>query len=241
MPLRDHFHPPLSEERGWPTIHHHWIAEIAAYLNEELLPEGFYAESECAIGGHLEIDVASLDEITNGHNFHPTNNGVATLSWAPPAATGVIALAVPDSIEARIISTVSGRTVVAAIEIVSPSNKDRAESRAAFVAKCQSFLTAGVGLIVVDIVTNRRANLHQELMLALGQPRRVATDDSPIYAAAYRPSRVKEEGDRLEFWSHELEIGELLPELPLALRNGPIYPLDLERTYESACRRNRIV
>ena len=46
-------------------------------------------------------------------------------------------------------STVTGATLVAAIELVSPGNKDRPEARLAFAAKCVSYLTRGVGLIVV--------------------------------------------------------------------------------------------
>ena len=77
-----------------------------------------------------------------------------------------------------------------AIELVSPVNKDRAEARLAFAAKCVSYLTRGIGLIAVDIVTNHLANLHNEVMRLFGRgepyllPTAVAT-----YAVVYRPSR----------------------------------------------------
>ena len=44
----------------------------------------------------------------------------------------------------RIYDTEYGRRLVAAIEIVSPSNKDRRESRRAFVAKVAALLQKGV-------------------------------------------------------------------------------------------------
>ena len=75
----------------------------------------------------------------------------------------------PDDIEVQVFSTSTGATLVAAIELVSPGNKDRPETRGAFAAKCVSYLTRGIGLIVVDIVTNRLANLHNEVMTLLGQ------------------------------------------------------------------------
>ena len=75
----------------------------------------------------------------------------------------------PDDIEVQVFATVTGATLVGAIELVSPGNKDRPETRRAFAAKCVSYLTRGIGLIVVDIVTNRLANLHNEVIGLLGQ------------------------------------------------------------------------
>lgn len=59
-----------------------------------------------------------------------------------------------------VFSSEAGARLVAAIELVSPANKDPADTRRAFVAKCASYLSQGIGLIVVDIVTTRHANLH---------------------------------------------------------------------------------
>ena len=53
---------------------------------------------------------------------------------------------------------------MAAIELVSPGNKDRDGHRQAFAIKCASYLCQGISLIVIDIVTTRRANLHNEIM-----------------------------------------------------------------------------
>jgi len=44
---------------------------------------------------------------------------------------------------------------VAAIELVSPGNKDRPETCRLFAAKCVAYLTRGIGLVVIDIVTER--------------------------------------------------------------------------------------
>jgi hypothetical protein len=48
-----------------------------------------------------------------------------------------------------------GPRLVAAIEIVSPSNKDRPENRGAFVAKVAALLQRDVSVSFVDIVTIR--------------------------------------------------------------------------------------
>ena len=142
--------------------------------------------------------------------------------------------------EVLVLSMATGATLVGAIELVSPGNKDRREARQAFAAKCMVYLSRGIGLLMVDIVTNRRANLHNELMAALGQSGRFLLEPSAAtYAAAYRPSR-QPTGDQIELWPTPLALGESLPVLPLALRNAGLVPVDLEETYTEACHRSRL-
>src|SRR5436190_15008489 len=80
MPLLDHFHPPLRDQRHWEGFHHSWAAIIAHQLNEELLPPDYYAEPEISMGTGLEIDVATLQQPGNGTGGKST----ATQVWAPP-------------------------------------------------------------------------------------------------------------------------------------------------------------
>jgi hypothetical protein len=70
----------------------------------------------------------------------------------------------PDTFEVRVLSTDTGPRLVAAIELISPGNKDRATERRAFATKVASYLYQGISVIIVDIVTNRRANLHNEVL-----------------------------------------------------------------------------
>src|SRR5207249_295032 len=119
-------------------------------------------------------------------------------------------------IEVQVFATVTGPTLVAAIELVSPGNKDRPEACRAFAAKCVSYLTRGIGLIVVDIVTNRLANLHNEIISLLGHGEPFLLEPAvTTYTVAYRPSR-QENGDQVELWPVPLAVGQLLPVLPLA-------------------------
>jgi hypothetical protein len=60
--------------------------------------------------------------------------------------------------EVRVYDARHGRRLVAAIEIVSPSNKDRPESRRAFVAKVAARLQRDVSVSLVDVVTIRQFN-----------------------------------------------------------------------------------
>ncbi len=97
---------------------------------------------------------------------------------------------IPDTFEVRILSTETGPKLVAAIELISPGNKDRATERRAFATKCASYLYQGVSLIIVDIVTSRRANLHNEILRVMeASDTANLPSEVSLYAVAYRPLR----------------------------------------------------
>jgi hypothetical protein len=148
--------------------------------------------------------------------------------------------AFPDDIEVQVFKTSGGANLVAAVELVSPGNKDRPEVRRAFASKCVAYLQRRIGLVIVDVVTERLANLHNELIHLLGHQEAFAYPTaSPLYAVAYRPSR-RETGDQVEMWPFDLAVGEGLPTVPLALKGGPTLPLDLETTYLETRSRSRL-
>ncbi len=240
MPLLDHFHPPVSERRNWEGFHGLWAAAMVEKLNRDLLAEEYFADMHIHIGSQLEIDVATPEEpkaAGPGSRLFPAPQ---TVGWTPPPTDLVMPAVFPDDIEVQVFATTAGATLVAAIELVSPGNKDRPETRRAFAAKCVSYLTRGIGLVIVDVVTNRLANLHNEVVALLEQEERFTLAPTvKTYAVAYRPSRC-ELRDQIEVWPGELQLGKPLPILPLALRNAGVVPLDLEATYSEACRRSRL-
>src|SRR5262245_32195539 len=134
MPLLDHFRPSLRSGRHWESFHTLWAAEIAAALNRSALPPDYFAEAQIQLGSAVE-------------------------PWAPPAPPVVFPALFPDEFAVRVFGGPTGPHLVAAVELVSPRNKDRPEARRAFAAKCASYLNAGIGLVVVDVVTERTANL----------------------------------------------------------------------------------
>src|SRR5206468_4096420 len=105
----------------------------------------------------------------------------------------------------------AGPTLAGAIELVSPANKDRPAHRDAFVFKCAAYLQQGVGLVVVDVVTDRRANLHAELLTRL-RVGKAETREIELYAVAYRPVK-REEQISLEIWLEALAVRDPLPTL----------------------------
>jgi len=240
MPLLDHFHPPISESRGWEGFHGLWAAALVEKLNRDVLADEYFADMQVHVGSQVEVDIATLDEARSAGPPGVSATATRAPAWAPPKTNLIVPIVFPDDIEVQVFATATGAILVGAVELVSPGNKDRPEARRAFAAKCVSYLTRGIGLIVVDIVTNRLANLHNEIMglLGHGDPF-LLTPGATTYAAAYRPSR-QASGDQMELWPRPLSLGEPLPVLPLALRNAAVVPVDLEETYTEARQRSRL-
>lgn len=240
MPLLDHFHPPLYPQRNWESFHASWAGAIADALNQRSLPEGYFAEVQTHLGARVEIDVATFDASPGSGPPAPVA-GTATLthSWAPPAPRWTIPGAFPDTFEILVFGPKGEARLIAAIELVSPANKDRISHRRAFAIKCGSYLAQGVSLIIVDIVTNRQANLHDDVVTLWQHPGACWSSASGLYAAAYRPI-IRAGNELIDVWVAGLALGQAMPTLPLALNADVALPIDLEATYTDACRRRRL-
>jgi hypothetical protein len=241
MPLLDHFHPPLYPHRSWESFHSRWANSIADTL-QQMLPQRYFAEVQIHLGSQVEADVAEFEAGARAEEEPPNGpaGGVAVQTWVPPAATLVMPAVFPDDLEVHVRDERDDAKLVGVVELVSPRNKDRAESRRAFAAKCASYLERGIGLVAVDIVTNRQGNLHNEMIdvLGLGQPFRMSAE-TLLYAAAYRPA-WREETNQIDVWLTALSVAATLPVLPLALRGFRAVPVDLETTYTDARQRSRL-
>ena len=234
MVLQDHFHAPLSVRRHWHAFHNAWATYIASDLNQRL-PEGYFAEPNVQFG--IEIDVATFEEAqVQGVVQFP---GSPYSAWKPPAPIQTLPFQpASETVEISIFSSEAGPTLMGAIELVSPANKDRPQHRNAFVAKCETYLQQGLGLVVVDVVTGRKANLHDELLARI-VPTGVLHMNAELYAVAYRV--VGRNGQpSLDLWPETLSIGGTLPTMPLWLRGGLCLSVELNTTYERTCREQRI-
>jgi hypothetical protein len=239
MPLLDHFHPPLHGPRRWEGFYHAWATFIAAQLNRDLPPD-YFAESEISVGPEFEVDVATMELTRSGGEAKHT---ATTAVWSParPRITASVDFSQLDTFEIRVYQQVGGAELRAAIELVSPANKDRAGSRRTFAAKCAGYLQHGIGVVVVDIVTARAANLHTELFNVLEAKGRRLGWDSPtgLSAIAYRAVRVRKQ-PRVEVWPEPLALGETLPVMPLWVGMDLYMPVRHEESYMEACQSLRI-
>ena len=239
MPLLDHFHPPLQGPRRWEGFHHSWATVIAQHLNRETLPPDYFAEPEVSVGPELEIDVATL-ELTRPEGAGP---GSATAVWSPlrPPIAVKVDFARLDGCEVRVYQDLGGAELRAAIELVSPANKDRLGSRRTFAARCAGYLKHGIAVVIVDIVTSRTGNLHEELFdtLEVKSRREAWRSSTGLYAVAYRAVTARR-APRVEAWPQPLAPGEALPVMPLWLSREQCVPVPLEESYLATCSSLRI-
>jgi hypothetical protein len=125
MPLLDHFHPPVSERRTWERFHGLWAAALVEKLNRNVLAEEYFADMQVHVGSPVEVDIATLEKSRPaGRQGSPSAATLATPVWAPPATNLIVPTVFPDDIEVQVFATVTGATLVGAIELVSPGNKD---------------------------------------------------------------------------------------------------------------------
>ena len=243
MPLLDHFHPPLQDHFPWESIHSGWATRLADALNDQWLSPEYVAAEHTHGGPNAEIDVATYERASALPATLPDGPATATLPprvWTPPAPMHTMPAVFPESFEVRVFSTTGGLTLVAAIELISPGNKDRAAERRAFAAKCASYLYRGISLIIIDIVTKRRANLHNETMRLM----EAAADlelpgDMHLYAVAYRPV-LRQDRQEIDLWTAPITVGQPLPTMPLRLTGDLFVPVDFESSYQETCRRRRL-
>jgi len=240
MPLKNHFVPPLSVTHPWSGFHGAWAMTITQQLNGGVLPPGFYAIPTVQLGGPVEIDVAAVEDAPRSPSPAPAQP--TPEPWVPPipAATLAVDFTGIDTIEVQVFYDDGGPQLAAAIELVSPKNKDRPSQRRAFAVKCANYLQQAASVVVVDVVTVRRKSLHAELLQTLDVSNGAIWESpSGLYTVAYRTVRAEEQ-PHVDIWTEALALGSPLPCVPLWLGVDIVVPLDLEKSYLAACESLRL-
>jgi hypothetical protein len=231
MPLHD-----WTDERGWDSVHPFWLAYLVEWLQPRL-PEGYRA----ILGGIPALTVAS----SNGK----PDVGVRQWGAPPRAAEAATETAVlePD-LKARVAIRLDPQPAVhvdfhgqliAAIEVVSPRNKDRADAKETYTSRYLGYLRLGVHLMLVDVLPRPRGFSFADAIassLGLDLP-----PLPPPFAAVYRVGEVvpvgEEMGSLVDLWRRSLPAGQPLPALPLPLDVHREVVIDLEETYHRAAKR----
>lgn len=231
MPLHD-----WTDDRGWDSVHPIWLTYLIEWV-QPLLPGGYKA----FLGGVPALTVASA-------NGRPD---VGVRQWGPAQpvreATTDTAVLEPDQELSATIRLDPQRAVhidfhgqlVAAIEIVSPRNKDRADAKETYANRYLGYLRLGVHLLLADVLPRPRSFSFADVITA-GLGVELPPLPSP-FAAAYRVGEVipvgNDEGSLVGVWRRPLRVGEPLPTLPLPLSVHHAVPIDLETTYQRAAAR----
>jgi hypothetical protein len=230
MALLDHFNRPLNRTHPWRSFHSAWAAAMARLLNGGVLPAGYYAVPTVDREGPIEIDVATLKE---SESWGQPARSLAS-EWIPDAPGLAVAIDLPrvETVEVEVFFDDGEPRLAAAVELVSPRNKDRPQARQAFAVKCVSYLQQGVSVALVDTVTTRRSDMCSSILSLLGVE---AASGASLVAAALRAVRGEEEEHQLQMWSLPLALGQGLPTLPLWIATELAVPLDLDASYRATC------
>lgn len=218
MPLRDHYNAPIIKRHSWEGFHAAWPAMLVVRLVERL-PSHYIAEPRVKLGSSY---YAAERERENSLHKSP-----------PPLDPDI---GEHHEYEVLIFDKSHGRNLIAAVEFVCPANKERPESRRAFVAKCAALLRNKVCVAIVDVVTTRNDNLYAEMLalIELSDPN-FGPQSASIYAATCR-TRLESFKPKLDCWAYPMKLGQPLPEIPLCLSEDVVVPLELEASYEDTCR-----
>src|SRR5947208_17021010 len=122
--------------------------------------------------------------------------------WTPPAPGLAVAIELPpaDGVEVQVFADDGDPRLAAAIELLSPRNKDRPQARQAFAAKCVGYLQQGSSVVVVDTVTTRRADLNATIFALLGIESSTPVSPASLSAVSYRAVGREEESQQLLLW-----------------------------------------
>ena len=234
MPLHDW----NGRKEEWPGVHDGWAYEIVRFLKPRL-PEPYRARLGAA-PRMIRLGTGDPDAQVERISEPSALQAEDSEALAGAESDGAVATLEPDAeVAVPVLQTdtavyVSHRgRLIAAIELVSPRNKDRPSKREATFARYSGYLEDGVHLVLIDAhPSSDRETLADRFSdeFQLGRPRLPAP-----YAAVYRVGEEADPGRYLAVWQFPLSVGGTLPVVPVPLTVHRSVMLDLEATYAAAC------
>ena len=229
MPLHD-----WSDRPGWDGMHHLWITELLRWVKPRL-PVGYRAyigsAPLLAVGAPVHRPDVSVHAWSPVEAMSPPGPPPGETSTEPAEPDEEIAVATLDP-ETAVYVESQGR-LIAAVELISPRNKDRPIARSAYLARYLGYLLEGAHLVVVD-VHRRPVGFSFADQIAIELDLRQPSVFPPM-AVSYRVGEPAATGGRLlAIWRRPMTVGETLPSIPLPLTSDREVVLDLDQTYGKA-------
>lgn len=221
-----------------------WAAAVADALNAGL-PSGerrFLAEMDCRMKLKTAEAVASF-------NYGPPTvcdaedreTGQKYPAFDPPAPTLIAPARFTDRFGVKVIDHLDGRHVAAVVLFVGEDHKADSDGALAFAVRAAGFMSAGVGVVIVDALPGSptwATHLHS-LTGVYPMTRRPRGGEAPVLVVHPRAESASG-AQRYDVWHHTVAVGLPLPTVPVPVCGAMHLKLDLEATYTEAWTRLRI-
>jgi Protein of unknown function (DUF4058) len=225
MPLHD-----WRDDRGGDSLHLAWQNQLLDWIQPRLPAE-------------YRVFVGSVPNLSIGaQNGRPD---VGVRNWQPSASPTPSAMSsVAPDFEVPATLTLDPDVAVhvdwhgqliAAIEIVSPRNKDRPDARERYSRRYYGYLRQGVHLMLIDVLPRPVGFSFAD---AIATDIGLALPETPVpFVLSIRVGEPVPDGTLVAGWRRPLSLGAVLPTIPLALSVHQEVLIDLEHTYREAARR----
>lgn len=211
-------------------FHQCWSIDIKRALNGGVLPKGFTALIEQKVGPK-QPDVLTVDKFTEERRAIDLGG----LMIADSPTTRIVRKSSKElyaDLANRVVVKHGLGHTVAAIEIVSPGNKDSKRAFKQFLDKSLEFINLGIHLLVIDLFPPTKRDpfgVHRAIWDEF-EDEEVLFEFPPgkdRILASYHAGREK------AAYVEPIAVGDTLPDMPLFLLEGRHVKVPLEAVYQT--------
>jgi hypothetical protein len=143
MPLHD-----WKDERGWDGVHHDWLTYLREWVRPRL-PAGYRVYVGGVPGLTIDSGNGRPDVSVRGHGPDADETPKPATSVMEPDLKATVTVPLDPQ---RAVHVDFHGQLIAAIEVVSPRNKDRASSKETYTNRYLGYLRLGVHLMLIDVL-----------------------------------------------------------------------------------------
>lgn len=230
MPLHDWL---KADGTAYHDFHNSWIVALKDALNGGLLPGNLFARSELSVAVGASPTVRRADVGVKQHETRSVEPGGAmTVAAHPLQATFTVDLPCDAVLPKRVAVSDESGEMIAAIEIISPSNKADAARLGDFAGKCVDLIQAGIHVTAIDILpkAGRLPGFEALIEEEFTNSRTERREQGQCLVAAYQANGWGGEHTAREYLD-VFTVGSELPNSALFIEVGTYISLPLEQTY----------
>lgn len=228
MPIHDWTRVPSGL---FHDFHQTWTIHLKTALNSGHLPKGFSALVEQKSGSR-QADVLTVETARTVPETAATEgSGLLVVDRPVTSIVRRTTRAIYASRANRIVVRHHLGRIVAAIEGVSPGNKDSRAALRDFVEKTVDFLRRGIHLLIIDLFPPSRRDpfgIHKAIWDEILEEDFTFPEGKDRLLISYESSEVK------TAYVEPVRVGEVMRDMPLFLAAGVHVLVPLESTYQCA-------